>query len=752
MKCLAITTSAISLFATGALAQETPVSNEETETIVVTSFGRDYLANKGQTSAVGLDLTQLETPAAISVISQDLLKDQQVNNVDDALRNVAGVTKFKTGNGGEEKFSIRGFDASQSIYKDGARINNANNASNIPSTETANLERIEVLKGPSALLYGQGQPGGIINYITKKPELARSTSLEFIGGSFDFYKFEGDTTGAVPGTNEQLAYRLVVAYEDSESFRNEVARERLLVNPTLAWSPNERFNLLLGYEYIDDNYTQDRGQVLDGNAIDGYRYSNRQDEEQFFGIPGWNENSTTESTRFYAIANAQVTDFWRVEAIYSQTENDKTNFDSSQTFLNFADGTVIGPIGGDPGDENIVAIQPRKSIGTGETSQVTVRNFLNFTDGLGFDHEILASYTFEEFKTESTIFRGRQNVEYNIATGEYSTNLSAIDTTDPTFVQPTSTIGFILQDRGSDLRQDFEEQGFNVLDYITLNDQWAVLIGGRYSEFENGFDDFEDDNFSLRGGVVYTPLENLSFYASYSEGYSPSGGFLDLNDEQVDPETSVSYEAGAKLALRDERLLITTAIFSVTEEGTPFIVNPFDEEGNLTPSTELRFDNIGEIETSGFEIEIVGQLTDDWRVQGGYSYQDNEITKGAVDPSDTTFTPGNTLPGIAENSFNVFTFYEVPVADGDLGIGGGLFYQDEVFISTANEGTYQEWAQVDLASYYKRENWKLQLNISNLFDEQYRQAQAGTTSDPAAAIRVGTAAPRKVIASFAVEF
>lgn len=278
-----------------------PTSIEE---VVVYGFSRDYLANKGQSSAVGLDLTQLETPAAISVISQDLLQDQQVNNVDDALRNVAGVTKLKTGNGGEEKFAIRGFDASQSIFKDGARINNALNASNIPSTETANIERIEVLKGPSALLYGQGQPGGIINYITKRPELERHSTVELVAGRFDYYRFEGDTTGAVPGTNDALAYRLVLAYEDSDSFRDEVERQRLLVNPTLAWTPNDRLSLTLGYEFIDDDFTQDRGQVLDGNNVDGYFYSDRLNETQFFGIPNWNANTTVESRRFYLIGDA----------------------------------------------------------------------------------------------------------------------------------------------------------------------------------------------------------------------------------------------------------------------------------------------------------------------------------------------------------------------------------------------------------------------------------------------------------------
>lgn len=227
------------------------------EEVVVTAHHRDYRIDSAD-SAIGIDLKLLETPAAVSVITEDLLKDQQVNNVDDALRNVAGVTKFKTGNGGEEKFSIRGFDASQSIYKDGARINNPLNASNIPSTETANIERIEVLKGPSALLYGQGEPGGIINYFTKRPELSRGANIEVLYGSDSFKKAEFDATGALDD-NERFAGRMVGAYEDTDSFRNEVFRKRLLLNPSLAWLPDERSKVVIGYEYIDDEYTQDRG-------------------------------------------------------------------------------------------------------------------------------------------------------------------------------------------------------------------------------------------------------------------------------------------------------------------------------------------------------------------------------------------------------------------------------------------------------------------------------------------------------------
>lgn len=738
------------LTASGALAQNTaPEADPRLEEIVVYGFSRDYLANKGQSSAVGLDLTQLETPAAVSVISQDLLQDQQVNNVDDALRNVAGVTKFKAGNGGEEKFAIRGFDASQSIFKDGARVNNALNASNIPSTETANIERIEVLKGPSALLYGQGQPGGIINYITKRPQLEARSSLELVAGRFDYYRLEGDTGGAIPTANNTLAYRLLVAYEDSKSFRDEVARQRLLVNPTLAWTPNKRLAITLGYEYIDDDYTQDRGQVLDGNNVDGYFYSGRLNEAQFFGIPNWNANTVAQAKRFYAIADAQVADFWRIEASYANTRTDKTNVDSSPFALT-AQGHVVGALGSPL--ENRVAIGARQTVGGGETSQITVKNFLEFADGLGFGHRILASYTLEDFSTASESFRGDRPIFYNVATGRYFSTFNPSEVLNADFFRTTSSVGFSLRSRGSRVNQEFEEQGINVLDYITLNDRFAVLIGGRHSEFENTLAGFEDDDFSARAGIVYTPRDKLSVYASYSEGYLPSGGLPGIDDRQIDPETARSYEAGLKLALRDERLLITAALFDVTQKGKPFVVNPFDNNGEPTLPADRRFGNIGEIQTEGFELEIVGQITGAWRLQGGYARIDSKITEGGSNRFGGLFKEGNRIGGIAEHNFNIFTFYEWQVARGELGVGGGVFAIGDVFVSEENRAKYDAWTQVDLAAFYKRGHWKVQLNVSNLFDEDYRQAQFGSINDAFAAIRVGTSAPRTVMGSLAVEF
>jgi TonB-dependent siderophore receptor len=725
-------------------AEETAIKEaDDIETIEVKGFKRDYIANKGQTSAVGLDLSLLETPAAISVISQDILTDQQVNNVDDALRNVAGVTKFKTGNGGEEKFSIRGFDASQSLYKDGARINNALNVSNIPSTETANIERIEVLKGPSALLYGQGEPGGIINYITKRPQFAEYGSMELIVGSYDFYKAEFDYTNALL-RSDSLAFRVVGSYEDSDSFRAEVERKRLLLNPTLMYKPNEDLALTLGYEFIDDDYTNERGQVLDllnpAAAMNEWQfaYTDRINPEQFFGIPGWNKQTTAQSNRLYLLADYYLSDNWQLQANVARTKNDKDNFDSSP-------GTLAV-------DSDEVSIRPSKSIGSGEADQFNVKSMATFNDGLGFEHQLLISAAWESRLSRSTSFRSDRSVSFNLASGEYLAAYTEQDSASANFIRVSPDIGFILNPRAAAVNDDVEEYGVNVLDYIRFNQHWAWLIGGRYSSYDDVLGERSDADFSVRTGVVYTPVENQSYYLSYSEGYTPSSGLLGLDDRTVDPETSVSYELGAKHAFFDEQLIATATLYQVELNDIPYVINPFDENGQETAPEDIRFGNVGGAQSRGVEFELVGQLTDAWRIQGGYAYVDNEITVSGEAEWGDRFVKGNRFPGVSKHNFNVFSFYEFDLAGGEFGLGGGVFYSGDVFISTENRSKYDSWTTLDLAAYYKKDNWKAQLNIRNVSDEQYQLAQYGTTTDAFAAVRVGTASPRSIYASIAYEF
>ncbi|MEM8982368.1 MAG: TonB-dependent receptor [Pseudomonadota bacterium] len=708
--------------------------DEGIDEIVVTGHARDYDPTRADTFQLGLDI--LKTPASVSVISQDLLQDLQVNNIDEALRNVAGVTRQKTNNGGGESLSIRGFGAS--VFKDGAPVANGLNVASLPSTEPANLERIEVLKGPSALLYGEGGPGGLINYVTKRPESERSTTVELLAGSFDFRKIELDTTGAFTDDGP-FAYRFVGTYEDSESFRDNVLRQRLLVNPSVSWT-GEQVSVVAGIEYIDDDYTQERGQVLDGDLFSGYFYGPNQDVDQFYGIPGFNDASVAESLRAYVLAEYQVLDNWRIEATVQNTENDKLFFDTNNAPITPTFG-FIGAAGTPFADTVLITANSADSTGTVE--QFTLRNLIDLEAPGGVEHQILASYTFESSEVDGSGRSSSDMVYYNFVTDTYAVNDPFTPVDDPASL-------ITLVDTGFGTRADFEEIGFNVLDYVTINEHWAFLLGFRYSEYKDNLSDFEDDDLSWRGGVVYSFNEELSAFLSYAEGYTSSGGRLGADDQIIDPTTSVSWELGMKWQPNGDELLVTGTLYQVVEQDVAFILNPF------APPADVRFGNIGEFESLGLEIEVVGRITDEWRIQAGYSYIDNEILDGGTSfvfgPFLFGFEAGVTLPGIPEHAVNLASFYEFPLLDGLLGFGGSVNYQDDIFASGENAAVYDGWIEVGAVTYYRRDRWKAQLNVINLFDEDYRLTQAGVTPDAFAAIRVGTSRDRTFIASLAYEF
>ncbi|MEM6584110.1 MAG: TonB-dependent receptor, partial [Pseudomonadota bacterium] len=443
----------------------------------------------------------------------------------------------------------------------------------------------------------------------------------------------------------------------------------------------------------------------------------------------------------YFFADREMTAFWSLEFDFNYTENDKTNVDSSPRFIQ-ADFTVVGAPG--TAEESQVSIEPRKTEGKGETSRYNLKNTFLFGDAFGFDHQIVLSASYEDFSTESTSFRGDRRVHFDISTGEYFTpDMRPVNPNDQEIVIGDNII-FGLRDNGSATREDFDETGVNLLDFITFNEHWAWLIGGRYSKYQDKLNDFDDDDISYRTGVVYTHHDDLSFYVSYSEGYTNSAGRVQENGDSIDPETSTAWELGSKWQPNDE-LLLTATVYRIQKQDLGFLVNP------EAPPGERFYTNVGEVQSQGLELEAVGFITPQWRIQAGYSYVDSEVKEGGVGEFNATFPEGNAFPGVPENSFNVFTFYEFDLGQGVLGLGGGLYYVDEVFLSLENRGKYDDWYQLDLGAYYKQDGWKIQLNVDNTTDEDYRLAQAAIDTDSFAATRVGTSVPRRYILSFAYE-
>jgi|GEM_PF-800643 len=695
--------------------------------VVISAFQRDYLERTVETAA-GIEADPLEVPLTTVSIPMDVLTDQQVNNVEDALRNVAGVSKFKQGNGGEEKFSIRGFDASQSLYKDGARINNAFNASNIATTETANIERYDVLKGPAAILYGQGEPGGVINYITKKPLFTRYNSIEALVGSYDYYRGGLDLTG--PFT-DYLAYRMVTSYEDSGSHRDHTERARLLLAPSISWRPTDRTTITGQFEYISDEYTQDRGQVLEGDNTEGFSYSPRLDSKQFFGVPGWNDQTESDYYRAAVLAEHALTLNSSVSLNLSSTRVDKTLFDSSPR--NGANGRVVAP----NGDVNI---RPLLQSGEGESDTIVARYKHDVETGSllnqPIEHKFLVQGDFERIHNDAVSASGVNNVVFNVETREYTFPAAGL------VLGPQSEFG-----------TDTHQSGLVVQDLVSIGEQWHVLGGLRYTFFDDRLADVDSDNISPRTGLVYRPLKNLSFYSSWARGFVPTTatGFNPatgngIGGSPLDPETTEQFEVGVKYSLFDEGLILNAAVFDLRKQD--IVVT--DPASATLPFNEQWSANLGETRTRGLELQAIGRITPQLRLIAGYAYLDNELL--AVDPS-LAAQKGNRLPGIPEHSGNVWGVYEFQegFARG-LGFGLGAFAQSDIYASTENRAEYEGWVQLDGMAYYKRDRWKAQINVRNLTDREYNLAQALTTADNFAAIRVGSSTPLTVIGSLSVEF
>lgn len=703
----------------------------ELEDFTVTAFRREY-AEFSTDTGLGLQADPKKVPLTMISIPIDILDDQQVNNVEDALRNASGVTKFKQGNGGEEKFSIRGFDASQSIYKDGARLNNSFNATNIATTETANIERYDVLKGPAAILYGQGEPGGVINYITKKPQFTPYGQVEGIVGSYDFYRGEIDITGPVGGPDSAFAYRIVASYEDSEANRDFIFRERLLIAPSLSWRLTADTLLTAQYEYIEDEYTQDRGQVLDGDNVIGYRYSGRLENQQFFGVPGFNDRTESEYHRASVLLNHNFSENSRFSLNASATRVDKTLYDSSPSFADFATLRVVAPNGD-------VVIRPRGQGGDGDSDNITARHEYTWEQNGRLTHQFLFGADYEALRNDTKIYSvNTPAILYNVETGIY-TGI------------PAGGVQFTGSSQGT--VTNTRQYGAIVQDLISLDDRWHLLLGGRFTRFEDREADVETDEFSPRTGLVFRATDAVSLYASWARGFVPTTatGFNPstgngIGGDVLDPELTEQFEVGVKWGLLSDRLQLNAAVFDLRKKD---IVGT-DPDSTVFPAAEQWSANLGETRTRGFDLQLVGQVNPSLRIIAGYAYLDNQLLEVEVSIAGQE---DNRLPGIPEHSFNLWGVYEFMEGTFEgLGLGLGIFGQTDTYVSTENRSEYDGYIQLDAVVYYKRDNWKFQVNFKNLTDEEFNLAQAGTTSDAFGAIRVGTGTPATVNASLSFEF
>lgn len=643
---------------------------------------KGYSAKKS-VAATRTDTALIDTPQSITVVTQELLEDQSVQSMSDAVRYVPGVTASQ-GEGNRDALNFRGAGVSTGdFYLDGVR-------DDIQTyRDFYNVDRIEVLRGPNGMIFGRGASGGAINRVSKEAGWSPVRELTLSYGSYDHKRASIDIGDAI---NEVAAFRLNAVVEDSESYRDGVEVQRHGINPTFTIRPGDRTKIVLSAEYFKDEHIGDRGMPSvngPGNSRLKSRPYDIGDHETFFGNARLSPNET-ETVAF----NAMI----------------EHTFDNELTIRNrirYADY--------DKFYQNVFARGPVLNNGTvdlGAYRDETDReNLINQTDLLYnlkvgiVEHKLLLGMELGKQDTD--------NMRFLKAGGGES--IGFVNAADPAF---TGSIAFTNINRNRKSEADIT--AFYFQDQIVLSPQWEAIIGLRHDKFETDHTnlmtgqklDTTDNLLSPRAGLIFKPIGNLSLYANYSQTYVPRAGdqLVDLTfaNSSFDPEKFINQEIGAKWDFSPE-LSVTAAIYKLEREKMA-ITDPNDITQTILVDGQ---------ETKGFELGISGKITSQWSVFGGYAYQDGEITK-QQGTGNSAILKGAELSQTPEHTFALWNRYDF---NEMWGAAIGVISRSEMYaqVPTATQSTVLPgYTRYDAAIFAKfNEKLRLQVNLENLTNKEY---------------------------------
>lgn len=687
-------------------------------------YNTSYTRSKA-TAATKTNTPVIEIPVSIQVVPRAVLDDQKSVTIKDALQNVSGVQATPT-LGNDTGFNIRGF-RNDSNYRNGLIANGGN--ANFPTAfDTANLQSIEVLKGPASILFGRIEPGGMVNITTKRPLAIPYYSLEQQSGSYDLYRTQWDATGPVT-KDGSLLYRFNGSYLNSESFRDAIFRDRIMVSGSLTWRPTHATELTLEVEGIHQ-----KGQVDFGIPVIGNRPAQIPISRTFGdrNDPVDTDAKVHVGTEFTHRFNSN----WLVRNRFLMTD-----IDQNQTFFNPAPAFGAALRDNRFLDRNI--FRQRHHLQSYATNLDLNGNF-----GLGSTfHEVLVGFDYL-----------RSQTNYFMA-GEFSTPAPAltVDIFNPMITATdTSIIRQTLQENNRYTALQDEWAGVYFQDRITLWNKLHILAGGRYdwvsagrsfspasfSEAEKNVLKRKDEAFNPRVGILYQLLTQVSLFSNWTTSFGANNG-VSATGASFDPQIGEQFEAGIKTALFKERLITTLAFYYLTRENIL--------TRDLSTPDPLDSIAVGKQRSKGIELDISGQVTEELSVIGSYAYTDAEIIR------DNSGFQGHRLPQAPKHAGSAWLRYIVkkihPLNGFSFGIG--------VFAVAEREGDIQNtfklpgYARLDAFAAYSTKlgatRLTAQINARNILDERYYES-----NDPASNIgpRLGVypGAPVTVLGSLRLEY
>lgn len=666
------TIAAAILMSQAAIAQ----NNEEVERIEV----KGQHLSVSESNSVKTPTPIIDVPQSLTIVTAEEISERGITSIGEIVNYTPGVNTTQ-GEGHRDAVVFRGVRSTADFYLDG-------NRDDVQYYRALyNIEQVEILRGPNALLFGRGGTGGILNRVSKKADIGG----EFTDYTASFNSFGGLYTAIDTNvtSSHDSAFRINAMYERLDNHRDFFDGERYGFNPTARFELTDQTTLDLSYEYINHHRFIDRGipTGADGRPVEAF-------EDIVFADPH-NNYSDIEAHVFRAAAEHKFSDNVKgnFSAFYGDYDKVYSNFYASDydpandlvELDGYIDHTVRDNLilsGNIVGEFETGAIEHTLIVGTEFISTDSDQNRFN--------------PVFSTTNDDREIFTVQRPISIN--------GMSGVNANGEDF-----TVSF--SDLNDDTRVNLEVFSFYVQDEIALSEHFDVVLGARFDQFDIEVFNADpavletrsrtDNEVSPRAGLIYKPMENISLYASYSRSFLPRSGeqYTDINgaNDKLDPNTYSNREVGVKWDLAP-RMSFTAAIFE-NEQSSPQVADN-------DPSTLDVIDS----DISGFELQFKGDLTRDWQFTANYSNLDGEIVS-------RTGPTGRTPRELPEQTFSVWNTYQV---SDNFGVSLGATYQDESFIDNGNSAVLPSYTRIDASAFYEiSDTMRVQVNIENLTNELY---------------------------------
>jgi iron complex outermembrane receptor protein len=676
--------------------QPTPQTgpNEEEIEVVVTGQGEEGYGVPNASTATRTETLIRDIPQSIQVIPRQVIEDRQVVRLSELSNNASGVQQV-SGYGGlsSQSYIIRGFESSETLR------NGFRDFSFTSPRDIANIEQVEILKGPASVLYGGGSTlSGIVNTTTKKPLAESRYAASMTIGSEDFYRAAIDITGPL-NDDKSLLYRINLAYENAGSYRDFNENESIFVAPAITWQIGPRTTLNVEFEYQDYNYTFDRGFPPDPIVLE-------LPVRRFLGEPDYN----------YAEFDS-----------FSATYNFEHRFSENWRFRQGFNALIINgdTKGTAPADFSAPFLEA-----DGRTFERQVFESDEEQENYALQNEI-----FGKFQTGSihhNVLLGVELARYRFAYSFVEAPLAAIDIFNPQYGAKPGTLvpSYSPEEYGA------RNLGVYVQDLIEVLPNLKILAGVRFDSNDSFYRNEDkttnleqsETNFSPRIGIVYQPSESTSLYANWTNSFNPQIFSRSRTGEAFTPEIGEQFEVGIKQEFLDNRLSATLALYQITKQN---VLTTDPNEPNFSIQT-------GEQKSRGVELDIAGEILPGWKLIATYAYTDAFVSK------DNSLPVDDRLYNVPLHSASLWTTYEIQSGNlKGLGFGLGLVYASEREARLPNTFKLPSYVRADASIFYRWDNYRIGLNVKNIFNTEYYRTQGFyITPEP----------PLTVLGTFAAEF